>query len=323
MEALIDYYELDVAEGNVPDARIPLEIKKTLDWYSANQYVPSTHTLYYQVYDLPADPSLVGGCLFGCTSLNNLIAPAYAWYWSISGNSTYQTEGDDLFNHVFDDAGGAGQLVGGGWTWSVKEFNQVYKWSFDYVRWRSGQNPDGSSPAVGTVQAAANPCDNGSNPCVAPWTDYTTPTQYLWVAGAGTAPPIVYPTTVASPIVTATSATFGLNTYKPSTTLTVYYGTAAPGTCNLNNPQPPYCMQPFPNFGFQQMLSAGYTNQSATTMGTQDQTALGQGVTNVYDEFVTITGLSPNTTYHWRPLLTDALGNMAAFHDQTFTTAAQ
>jgi hypothetical protein len=29
MEALITYYELDLAEGNTPDARIPLEIKKT------------------------------------------------------------------------------------------------------------------------------------------------------------------------------------------------------------------------------------------------------------------------------------------------------
>jgi hypothetical protein len=43
----------------------------------------------------------------------------------------------------------------------------------------------------------------------------------------------------------------------------------------------------------------------------------------VYDFAMTITGLQPNTTYHWRPLTTDSLGNMAAFYDQTFTTAAQ
>src|SRR3974390_289485 len=51
MEALIDYYQLDLAEGNTPDARIPLEIKKTLDWIAANAYVPSTHTLVYNFYD--------------------------------------------------------------------------------------------------------------------------------------------------------------------------------------------------------------------------------------------------------------------------------
>ena len=43
MEALITYYELDLAEGNTPDARIPLEIKKTLDWLEATQYIAQTH----------------------------------------------------------------------------------------------------------------------------------------------------------------------------------------------------------------------------------------------------------------------------------------
>jgi hypothetical protein len=81
-------------------------------------------------------------------------------------------------------------------------------------------------------------------------------------------------------------------------------------------------MQPFPNFGFQAMLAANYRYTSTTTMGTQDQTAVSQGVLNVYDGTVTITGLTPNTTYHWRPLTTDASGNMAAYHDQTFTTSA-
>ena len=81
-------------------------------------------------------------------------------------------------------------------------------------------------------------------------------------------------------------------------------------------------MQPSPNFGFQAMLSANYRYRSTTTRVTQDQTAVSQGVLNVYDATVTLTGLTPNTTYHWRPLTTDASGNMAAYHDQTFTTRA-
>ena len=322
MEALITYYELDVAKGKVPDARIPLEIKKALDWLEATQYISSTHVFAYQVYDLPKDPNLVAGAMYDATTLNDLVAPAFAWYWSKTNNTTYRTEGDDLFNHTFDDAGHSGGLIGGGWTWSVKEFNQIYKWSFDYVRWRTGQNPDGSSPAVETVLAEANPCDNGSHPCVAPWTDYTTPVQYLWWPGSGGQLPIVYPMTVPNPTVTATTATFWFNTFKPHTTMTVYYGTATPGSCNLNNPEPPNCMQPFPNFGFQQMLSANYAHHSPPVPGTQDVTAVAQGVTNVYDVAVTVTGLAPNTTYHWRPLTVDGSGNMAAFHDQTFTTAA-
>ncbi len=322
MEALITYYELDLSEGNVPDARIPLEIQKSLDWLERTQYIPSTHVFAYQAYDLPTNPGQVAGALYNATTLNTLVAPAFAWYWSKTNDTTYRTQGDDLFNHVFDDAGGSGAIAGNGWTWSVKEFNQVFKWSFDYVRWRTGQNPDGS-PAVETVLAAANPCDNGSNPCNAPWTDNTTPVQFLWWPGFGDSLPVVYPLTVPAPSVTATTATFWFNTFKPNTTLTVYYGLTAPGTCNLNNPQPPNCMQPFPNFGFLDMLNANYAFHSDPAMGVQDQTALGEGVTNVFDESVTITGLTPGTTYHWRPLTADALGNMAAYYDQTFTTADQ
>jgi len=92
--------------------------------------------------------------------------------------------------------------------------------------------------------------------------------------------------------------------------------------CNLNDPQPPNCMQPFPNFGFQAMLSANYRYRSTTTRVVQNQTAASQGVPNVYDANLAITGLTPNSTYHCRTLTTDASGNMAAYHDQTFTTGA-
>lgn len=322
MEALITYYDMDLAEGNVPDARIPLEIKKVLDWFQSSQYIPSTHTLAYQAYDLPVNPQIVPG-LYSATELNDLVSPAYAWYWSKTGDDTYLNEGDDLFNHVFDSAGHAGSPTGSGWTWSAKEFNQVYKWSFDYVRWRSGHNPDGSSPAIGAVQAAANPCENQSSPCNAPWTDYTTPVTFEWWPGNGNSPPTLYPNTINAPTVTATTATFWFNAFKANTTATIYYGTTAPPVCDVYNPLPPTCMQPWPNFGFLDMLNAAYPYQSQTVSDVPDQTAQGLGINNIYDFAMTITGLQPNTTYHWRPLTTDSLGNMAAFFDQTFTTAAQ
>jgi hypothetical protein len=124
------------------------------------------------------------------------------------------------------------------------------------------------------------------------------------------------------PVVSATTATVWLSVFKPNTTLTVYYGTAAPPTCNINNPQPPYCMQLFPNFGFLQMLAASYSNQSQTTVDFPDPRARSLGIENIYDATVTLTGLTANTTYHFRPLTTDASGNMASYHDQTFTTLA-
>ena len=116
--------------------------------------------------------------------------------------------------------------------------------------------------------------------------------------------------------VTGTTATIYLNVFKPNTTMTVYYGTQQPTECNPGDPQPPWCMQPFPNYGFLNMLQASYPNSSQPGVEVQDPIALSEGITNIYDETVTITGLQPNTTYHWRPLTTDANGNMAAYHDQ-------
>ena len=315
MEALITYYELDLAEGNTPDARIPLEIKKTLDWLEATQYIPATHTFAYGAYDVPKNPALVTGTLFQASELNDLVATAYAWYWYKTNNATYMNEGDDLFSNVWDSANG--QTIGGdsGWTYSVKEFNQIYKWSFDYVRWRSGKNPDGSTPPVETVLKAANPYGGG-------WTDYTTPVQFEWVAGDNGNQPSINPV-LTVPVVSATTATVYLSVFKPNTTLTVYYGTAAPGACDINNPQPPNCMQPYPNFGYLDMLTANYANHTETVTDYPDQHALAQGIPNIYDASVTITGLTPNTIYHARYLTTDSLGNMAAYYDQEFITSPQ
>ena len=324
METLIHYYEMDAAAGTTPDPRIPLEIKKALDWLSSTQYIASTHTLAYQPYELPFDPLLVGGTLYHATELNDLLAPTYAWYWSKTGNNQYLSEGDDLFSHVWDSAGGSNESGGNGWTWSVKEFNQIYKWSFDYVRWRSGRNPDGSTPAIPTVLAEANPCDNHTNPCVAPWTDWTTPVQMTWTAAHdyGFHYPSVNPA-IPSPVVNGTTVTFTFNTFKPAIT-TIYFGTATPGSCNLNNPAPPYCMSPFPNFGFQQMMAASYANHCLPVAAVKNNNTTNQfdpiGAPNIYNTTVTLSGLAPHTTYHWRPLVVDNSGNSAAYYDQTFTT---
>lgn len=322
MEALITYYELDLAEGNTPDARIPLEIKKTLDWLEATQYIKQTHSFAYGAYDLPENPNLVSGTDFDDSELNDLVATAWAWYWSKTGNNTYLSQGDDLFSNVWWSAGGQNGGGDGGWAWSVKEYNQVYKWSFDYVRWRSGENPDGTSPAISSVLPAANAYTG-------PWPDYTTPVQFIWnpIGYEGLSVATLDPkledfaNTVVT--VTGTTATFYLNVFKPNTTMTVYYGTQQPPICNPSDPQPPYCMQPYPNFGFLTMLQASYPNSSQPGLEVQDALALSEGITNIYDETVTVTGLQPNTTYHWTPLTTDANGNMAAYHDQSFTTLTQ
>ena len=311
MEALIDYYQLDLAEGNTPDARIPLEIKKTLDWIAANAYVPSTHTLVYNFYDLPRDPSRVGGMYFGATELNDLVAPAYAWYWSLTGDAASLATGDDLFNHVFDSASfnNPNGYLENGWTWSVKEFNQVYKWSFDFVGWRTLAN------AASTVMPASNPCENGSSPCNAPWPDQAPPIQFTWASASqsgGT--PSVSSSVSPSPAVTSTTATFRFNTYEAATAV-VFYGTGAPAACT---------MQTYPNFGLRACLASQYPNQSTPLAGVYNKYTPNKydpiGSPNIYNYKITITNLTPNTKYHWRALVTDKAGNAAAYVDQTFTT---
>ena len=165
-----------------------------------------------------------------------------------------------------------------------------------------------------------------ANPYSGPWTDYTTPVQFTWQANNGSGVAGIDPNLSDSSntvSVTATTATINLNVFKPNTMMTVYYGTANPTNCNPNQGLPPFCMQPYPNFGLLDSLQANYANTSQTVVGVQDQQALNQGINNIYDESVTITGLTPGTTYHWRPLTTDSVGNSAAYNDQTFTTLSQ
>jgi Concanavalin A-like lectin/glucanases superfamily len=113
MEGLIQYHEL------TGDARIPPTIKKMLDWIWTHSWDASQHRLQYNPLDVPGQYTAVS---------NLLVAPAYAWYWSVTGDNTYLTRGDEIFNHALDED----------ITYSGKIFSQNFRWSFDYVRWRSG-----------------------------------------------------------------------------------------------------------------------------------------------------------------------------------------
>ncbi|MDQ2710938.1 MAG: hypothetical protein M3Y72_06095 [Acidobacteriota bacterium] len=118
-EALIEYYEL------VRDPRVPPAIKLMLDgdWAA---YDPKSHQLVYNPD--PPGPTCSEGCRKYFPDLTNLIDPAYAWYWRYSGDDLYRQRGDEMFgNAMLTDI-----------SYSGKIFSQNYRWSFDYVRWRSG-----------------------------------------------------------------------------------------------------------------------------------------------------------------------------------------
>lgn len=115
MEALIRYYEQSA------DPRIPDAIKKALDWLWSNVFDSSTSAFFY------TDRDTWHGGRTPYPELNLLIAPAFAWYYRITGNSIYLQRGDLLF-----EAGVKSQI-----SLSGKMFSQNYRWSFDYVRYRT------------------------------------------------------------------------------------------------------------------------------------------------------------------------------------------
>jgi len=236
METAIHYYDMTVAEGH-PDYRVPPVVKRALDALWRDYFVPKTHTFRYTRWELPpVDTWIV---------LNDLVAPAYAWYWELTGDPPSLSRGDELFQHTLDDPDHT--------VWTGKEFSQVYKWSFDFVRWRSGQD-------TSTIIA-----DN--NPFSGPYPD--------------TEPPIE--TQVALQTISDTTATIIWKTYEPADSQIVYG------------------------------VVGGYYPLQSLLLDT------GAGRKTAHS--VTLTGLRPGTTYHYRIDSRDAANNLASLADATFTTA--
>jgi len=140
MEALIDYYQ-EIS----PDPRIPVAVKTAADWlWTHAWYAP--YRLFWMDNWIGNPGSIPAGYWAPPTppttdaDLNLLIAPAYAWLYGMTGNTTYRDEGDQVF------AGGVATAFLAG----AKQFNQNYKWSFDFVRWRSEPLTQSGAPSAPT-----------------------------------------------------------------------------------------------------------------------------------------------------------------------------
>jgi hypothetical protein len=150
--ALIEYFELTKAES--PDWRIPEAIRQMCDWIWDRAYDQNRHQLVYNPDPSGLTCKATGDPTADCQTYNtiliNLVAPAFAWYWSITGDETYLQRGDELFQHALDTE-----------PWSTKEFNQAYRWSFDYVKWRTRGRPVGGG-AIDHVSVASASVTGGS-----------------------------------------------------------------------------------------------------------------------------------------------------------------
>jgi hypothetical protein len=99
-QALIKYWEL------TGDTRIPVYVKKALDWWWANAWEPVTGQFYYTAHEYGGFPT---GCWKKCKPVieaedeyvtTALVLPAYGWYYSVTGDTDYLDIGDDIFDSL-------------------------------------------------------------------------------------------------------------------------------------------------------------------------------------------------------------------------------
>ena len=116
-EALIAYCEtLDQ-----PEARIVRALTVAMDWLWEHTWLPEEQAFMY------TDREVNSGGKEPAPDLNLLIAPAFAWLYRLTGEQRFLERGDQVFSGGVKKA----YLIGG------KQFNQNYRWSFDYIKWRS------------------------------------------------------------------------------------------------------------------------------------------------------------------------------------------
>lgn len=114
--ALISY---DTQKGDNPD--ILPAITRGANWIWDNMWLPGQGSFKY------TNKETATGGQEPSPDLNLLIAPVYAWLWHQTGNPIFRDRADQIFS------GG----VLGAWLVNAKQFNQNYRWSFDYLRWRN------------------------------------------------------------------------------------------------------------------------------------------------------------------------------------------
>lgn len=114
--ALISY---DAQIGG--DSRILPAIRTGADWIWDHTWLPAHQSFMY------TDKVVSSGGTDPSPDLSLLIAPVYAWLWHQTGDPIYRDRADLIF------VGG----VNGAWLSHGKQFNQSYRWSFDFVRYRA------------------------------------------------------------------------------------------------------------------------------------------------------------------------------------------
>lgn len=124
-QALITY------EERIGDPAILPALINAADWMWANMWIATSSSFKYTNVDTSKFASSASGFNTGGTEpapdLNLLIAPLYSWLYYQTGEARFLNAADKIF------AGGVTQS----YVSNAKQFNQNYRWSFEYIKWRS------------------------------------------------------------------------------------------------------------------------------------------------------------------------------------------
>ena len=95
---------------------------------------------------------------FTSSSLNQLVASAYAWYWLQSNDDTYRDQSDKLWTAGVMGAGRncRASITNQDYTYMGKQYSQNFKWSYDFLNWRTrpeSKKAPGQNQPTGTQQS--------------------------------------------------------------------------------------------------------------------------------------------------------------------------
>ncbi len=156
---LINTYDVQTYLNARPDARIPVELMKLLDWFYSTQVnlLGNDNKFPYAPWTVPYNCSLFqnNDCSKNQGGLNNLVSPAYAWLGAVYGDTCkLPTSGvkcwdaaDRLTVKAFFD----------GYEGSEKNYNQLFQDFSNYVGWRTGAFPGTDSYVLPTHNPPGDP----------------------------------------------------------------------------------------------------------------------------------------------------------------------
>jgi len=142
---LVDYYQLVTH-----DPRIPPALACLASWMNTNLWQAlNTGSHPYDKYQLLMGYSYANGATSCLNTLNNMISPMYAWLFQYTGDATWQTEGDPVWDHgvLFDctevpPSSGINANLTYPFGSNGKSYSQQYQWGPNYITWRSSTTPN-------------------------------------------------------------------------------------------------------------------------------------------------------------------------------------